>query len=196
MRILAISGSSRRDSFNTRLLQAAADCMTGSATVQWAPPLVTLPYFNEDGEASLLQDAAVATFINAVADSDALMIATPEYNQSIPGVLKNALDWLSRAGPGVGLEHTPVAVMGATVGPWGTRLAQAHLRHVLGVIGMTLVGGPLYLAHAESRHEASGQQWDEPLQMQLKRWSDEFLQAASRFHRSRDPGYGPLGQAS
>ncbi|WP_170185833.1 NADPH-dependent FMN reductase [Pseudoxanthomonas dokdonensis] len=180
MRILAVSGSSRHDSFNSRLLQAAANCIDENAEVQQAPALASLPHFNEDEEPAMLQSASVRAWIDAVTSSDALMIATPEYNQSIPGMLKNALDWLSRTPQTRQLEGKPVALMGATVGPWGTRLAQAHLRHVLGVIGMQVVGRPLYLAHAGSRHDADSGQWDAPLQAQVAQWSADLLTAIAR----------------
>lgn len=178
MKLLALSGSTRRDSWNTRLLHAAAAAAPARAEVAWAPDLSALPHFGEDLEAQAFASGPVAAFVAAVHAADALLVATPEYNQSIPGTLKNALDWLSRGADADRLAGKPVAVAGATVGPWGTRLAQAHLRHVLGVIGLRVVGPSLFVAGAASRWDAEAGRWDAALQARLQAWMDATVAAA------------------
>jgi chromate reductase len=125
--ILGIAGSLRAGSFNRRLLELAGVAIGD----------IALPLFDEDRE----QDpgAAVISLRTRVRAADALLIATPEYNRSIPGVLKNAIDWLSRDDT---LAGKPVAVIGATTGPWGTRLAQSHLREVLAACEARVVPTP------------------------------------------------------
>ncbi len=174
MRWITLCGSTRRHSFNARLLQAAAAAAPEGVAIVHAPALDTLPHFSEDLEPDARQAGPVAALADAVRGGDGLLVATPEYNQSIPGVLKNALDWLSRH-PGQSLlEGRRAALMGATVGPWGTRVAQAHLRHVLGVAGVAVFPRPLLVA-AAARHwlpgggDASGA-WDTGLQARLGAW--------------------------
>ena len=166
MRILALSGSCRADSWNARLLRAAGHLAPANMEIVPAIAIDRLPHFNEDAEKGRFATGVVADFCRAMACSDALLIATPEYNQSLPGVLKNALDWLSRSDPDP-LQGKPVAVIGATVGPWGTRLAQAHLRHVLHVLGMRIVGAPLYLASASEQLDGNGD-WQPQVQAKLR----------------------------
>lgn len=189
MQILVISGSARGDSWNTRLLQSILSHAPPDVEVCWAPALDTLPHFNEDIEAETCLHGSVRALVAAVTACHAVVISTPEYNQSIPGVLKNALDWLSRRADDAGLIGKPVAITGATVGPWGTRLAQAHLRHVLGVMGLRLVGRPLYVAHAARRYDIEESKWESELEAQFPLWMDGLiadvapsLQAPARTH--------------
>ena len=130
-RVLALGGSLRPDSYNLSLLEAAAGLAPDGLSIDVYAGLGSIPLFNEDLERPGLLPPGVADLRRAVARSDALLIATPEYNQSIPGVLKNTIDWLSRSEPREGLSGLPVAITGATTGPWGTRLAQSELRHTL-----------------------------------------------------------------
>lgn len=131
-RVLAIAGSLRRDSWNLRLLEAAARCAPDGMTVSVYYGLASIPMFNEDLEHDTDGGPdAVRRLRREVASADGLLVATPEYNQSMPGVLKNAIDWLSRAAPDEVLAGKPVAVLGASVGRWGTRLAQHALRQTL-----------------------------------------------------------------
>jgi chromate reductase len=129
-RVLALSGSLRKASLNTTLLRAAEEAAPPGTKVTLFDALEAVPLFNEDLESGTVPPA-VKHLRDAVGRADGLLISTPEYNHSIPGVLKNALDWLSRSTPSRVLAGKPVAVMGATVGTWGTRLAQAALRQVL-----------------------------------------------------------------
>jgi chromate reductase len=128
-RVLAIPGSLRRASYNRSLIAAAASLTPPHMSLTVYEALDTIPVFNEDLENP--PPTGVARLREAVASSDGLLIATPEYNQSLPGVVKNLIDWLSRSGGPEGLVGKPVAVTGVTTGPWGTRLAQIQLRQVL-----------------------------------------------------------------
>lgn len=129
LRILAIPGSLRQSSYNRSLLEAAAELTPRGMSMSVYESLDSVPVFNEDLEQP--PPPGVARLREALASSDGLLIATPEYNQSLPGVVKNMIDWLSRSEEGAGLEGKPVAVTGVTTGPWGTRLAQSMLRQVL-----------------------------------------------------------------
>ncbi|MGN6740250.1 NADPH-dependent FMN reductase [Dyella sp.] len=168
-RVLCLPGSLRRDSWNRRLLLAAAAHAPNTLSLQLYDDLGDVPLFNEDIESGEL--AGVEALRSAVAAADALLIATPEYNQSLPGVLKNALDWLSLDGPqGEVLHGKPVAVTGASSGPWGTRLAQTALRQVLHACGALVMPTPtLFVASAESRLQADGTLADEALAASLRR---------------------------
>ena len=150
VRILGFSGSARLGSINSRLLESAASMADATvATVAWRVP--ALPLFSEDLEAHAFAAGEVADLVERVRQADALLLATPEYNHSFPALLKNALDWLSRPGAGGVLVGKPVAVIGASTGRWGTRLAQAALRQVLLACEMRLVGrAPLYVAGASA----------------------------------------------
>ena len=123
---LGIAGSLRRGSYNRGLIRAAVDLApAGTAVIPY--DLADLPMFNADVEAEG-DPAAVAAFKRAIGEADALLIATPEYNHCVPGVLKNAIDWASRPAGRSVLTGKPVAIMGASTGGGGTARAQAHLR--------------------------------------------------------------------
>src|SRR5215471_13225844 len=134
MRILAISGSLRRGSHNTSLLRAVEELLPpGDELVLW-DGLREVPPYDEDAEADPAP-AAVASLRAAVAEADAVLISTPEYNASLPGALKNALDWASRPFATNPFRSKPVAVIGASGGMFGAVWAQAELRKVLGTMG-------------------------------------------------------------
>jgi chromate reductase len=126
MKILAISGSLRADSHNTNLLRSATEVTPAYADLVLWDGLKDVPPFDEDDEASA--PTAVVRMRAAVADADAILFATPEYNSSIPGQLKNAIDWLSRPSMTAALRNKPVAVVGASTGAFGAVWAQAELR--------------------------------------------------------------------
>ena len=158
-RILAIAGSLRRSSWNLRLLQAAAACAPPAMSVCVYRELGAIPMFNEDieQEAGGVPDV-VKRLWHEVSAADALLLATPEYNQSLPGVLKNAIDWLSRAVPEDVLAGKPVAIMGATSGRWGTRLAQQALRQTLHASECMIMPAPaLHISDAARLFDRSGQ---------------------------------------
>jgi chromate reductase len=155
LRILGLSGSLRRDSHNTALLRAAADLLPPGIELEVYDGMRELPPYDADldGEAA---DPAVARLREAIAQADGLVIATPEYNGSIPGVLKNALDWASRPFPDSALRGKPVAVIGASTGLFGAVWAQAETRKVLGVIGADVIDGELPVGQAASAFAADG----------------------------------------
>ena len=148
MRILGIAGSLRRGSHNRRLLRAAGDALPpGAALVEW-DGLAGLPAFDEDLEADPPQ--AVRAFLREIERADALLIATPEYNASVPGALKNALDWASRPYPDNVLRDKPVAVIGASTGLFGAVWAQAELRKALKASGARVLEQELPVGMADS----------------------------------------------
>ena len=132
MRILGIAGSLRRGSHNRRLLRTAAHLLpSGADLVEW-DGLADLPAFDEDLEND--PPAVVQAFLDEIEGADAVLIATPEYNASVPGALKNALDWASRPLATNAFRNKPVAVIGASIGLFGAVWAQAELRKVLAAI--------------------------------------------------------------
>jgi chromate reductase len=148
MRVLGISGSLRRGSFNGALLRAAAERLPAGAELVELERLGEVPPYDEDVEAAGIEPEAVRELREAIRAADAVLIATPEYNRSIPGQLKNALDWASRpAGKSV-LNGKPAAVLGASTGMFGAVWAQAELRKVLGAMGGRVVEEELPVAHA------------------------------------------------
>lgn len=157
-RIVALAGSLRRNSFNRRLIEAAAELAPPGLEVCVYADLASIPLFDEDLEQETDGGPeGVRHLRQEIAAADGLLIATPEYNQSIPGVLKNVLDWLSRAAPDEVLAGKPVAIIGATAGRWGTRLAQAALRQVLYATGSLVLPSPnLYAAGAERLFDPAG----------------------------------------
>lgn len=171
-RVLCLPGSLRRDSWNRHLLLAAAAHAPATLSLQLYEGLGTIPLFDEDiGQSRPCDLTGVTALRSAVAAADGLLIATPEYNQSLPGVLKNALDWLSLDSPqGEVLNQKPVAITGASTGPWGTRLAQTALRQVLHACGALVMPAPtLFVASAASRFRADGTLADEALAASLHR---------------------------
>ncbi len=167
--IVAFSGSLRAGSLNRRLITAAHRLAPPEIAVALFGELAGVPLFDEDLEA-IWPDGpgAVRTLRALVADADGLLIATPEYNQSIPGVMKNVVDWLSRPDDAGVLDGTPVAIMGATTGPWGTRYAQKELRHALTAAGAIVMPQPmLFVPHAESAFDGTGRLTDPVIERRI-----------------------------
>jgi len=138
MRVLGISGSLRHGSYNTALLREAADLLPAGVELELYEGLELLPPYNEDDDG---EDGPVEgrRLRDAIEGADALLIATPEYNGSIPGQLKNAVDWASRPAGAGPLRNKPVAVIGASTGMFGAVWAQAEARKVLSAIGARVV---------------------------------------------------------
>ena len=134
VRVLAISGSLRDASHNTRLLRVAARLAPPSAEVELFNGLKDVPPYDEDDDVDP-EPQPVARLRQAIAEADALLIATPEYNSSLPGQLKNALDWASRPFADNVLRNKPIAVIGASTGVFGAVWAQAEARKVLASTG-------------------------------------------------------------
>jgi chromate reductase, NAD(P)H dehydrogenase (quinone) len=148
MRVLGISGSLRSGSLNSALLRAAAGRLPAGAELVEFDRLADVPPYDEDveGEAT---PTVVEELRRAVRNADAVLIATPEYNHSIPGQLKNALDWVSRPAGKSALNGKPAAVVGASTGMFGAVWAQAELRKVLGAMGGRVVEAELPVGHAK-----------------------------------------------
>jgi chromate reductase, NAD(P)H dehydrogenase (quinone) len=178
MKVLAISGSLRRDSHNTNLLRSAAELAPADVELVLWDGLKDVPPFDEDDEASA--PAAVVRMRAAVAEADAVLFATPEYNSSIPGQLKNAIDWLSRPSRTAALRNKPVAVVGASMGAFGAVWAQAELRKVLAASGARVVEGDVAVGHAHERFDENGVLNDENLREQLGEVLETLVAAARR----------------
>jgi chromate reductase, NAD(P)H dehydrogenase (quinone) len=156
MRVLGISGSLRRDSHNTKLLRAAGEIVERQGgEFEVFDGLKAIPPYDEDDDVGN-GPAAVAALKEAIAGADALLFATPEYNSSIPGVLKNAVDWASRPIATNPLRNKPVAVIGASVGMFGAVWAQAELRKVLGATGARVAEVELAVGHAHEHLDHTG----------------------------------------
>jgi chromate reductase len=155
MRILGISGSLRRDSHNTRLLRAAASSLPPGVELELYEGLRELPPYDADRDLAPA-DPPVASLRDAIRAADGVLIATPEFNGSLPGVLKNALDWASRPFPENALRGKPVAVIGASTGLFGASWAQADARKVLGVIGADVIDGELPIGQADGAFGTDG----------------------------------------
>ena len=147
MRVLGISGSLRSGSLNSALLRAAAERLPAGAELVEFERLREVPPYDEDVELSATP-AVVEELRQAVREADAVLIATPEYNHSIPGQLKNALDWVSRPAGKSALNGKPAAAIGASTGMFGAVWAQAELRKVLGALGGRVVERELPVAGA------------------------------------------------
>jgi chromate reductase len=176
MKILGISGSLRRDSYNTSLLRAAAELLPDGVELEIWEGLKAVPPYDQDDDTDQAP-AAVAELRSAVADADAVLIATPEYNASVPGHLKNALDWVSRPVATNPLRNKPAAVVGATTGAFGAVWAQAELRKVLATIGARVQETEVACRHADTCF-ADGRLVDDGVRAQLGETVDELVAAA------------------
>jgi chromate reductase len=175
MEILGISGSLRRDSYNTALLRNAP------LRLELWDGLKEIPPYDEDDDVEPAPPA-VARMRAAVAGADAILFSTPEYNASVPGQLKNAIDWLSRPFATNVLRNKPVAVVGASTGAFGALWAQAELRKVLATAGARVVEGEVAVGHANERFDEHGVLTDPNLRDQLQEVADELLAAAGARH--------------
>jgi chromate reductase len=160
MRLLAISGSLRADSHNSRLLRIAAEEAPPGVEVDIYDGLASIPPYDGDLDVTP-PPAPVAELRQLIASADGLLFATPEYNSSIPGVLKNAIDWASRPRRLTPLAGKPAGVMGATTGHFGAVWAQAELRKVLGATGARVVDTELGVALADDAFDNEGELFDE-----------------------------------
>jgi chromate reductase len=177
-RILGLSGSLRRDPYNTRLLEAAAALLPEDVEFTRFEGLKAIPPYDEDDDVDPAPPA-VAGLRNAIAGTDSLLIATPEYNSSIPGHLKNALDWVSRPLMTNPLRFKPVAVCGASTGAFGAVWSQAELRKVLASMGARVVEAEVAVGHAPTRFDEHGQLVDEDVREQLAALVETLLAAVA-----------------
>jgi chromate reductase, NAD(P)H dehydrogenase (quinone) len=166
MRVLAISGSLRADSHNTALLRAAAELAPDGVQVELHDGLDLLPAFNEDLESGE-PGIAVSQLREAIAGADAVLFSTPEYNGTMPGHLKTAVDWASRPHQDSALWGKPVAVVGASVTDYGAIWAQDHLRKSLGLAGARVMDGDFPVSKAQERFDGDGELVDLELRERL-----------------------------
>ena len=154
MRILGISGSLRRDSYNTALLRHAGELFEAEgAQFDLYTGLRDIPPFDED---QVNAAETVERLRTGIAKAEGVFFVTPEYNSSIPGALKNALDWVSRPIATNTIRNKPVAVIGASTGGFGAVWSQAELRKVLGAMGARVVDGEVAVGHAMDRFDSKG----------------------------------------
>jgi chromate reductase len=166
MRILAVSGSLRESSFNTSLLRTALEAAPDGVELELWDGIGELPFYDEDLE----HDApdSVHRLRHDWAAADAILFATPEYNGSVPGGLKNAIDWASRPRLEAALRNKPVAVVGASTGQFGGLWAQQDLKRILGIAGARVVGTEIPVGRAHERFDAEGRLIDGEVFEQLR----------------------------
>ncbi len=170
MTIVGISGSLRKNSFNAGLLRAAAEALSSGTRLEILS-IRDIPLYDADVEEVSGVPAAVQQIKDRVASADGLLLATPEYNNSIPGVFKNAIDWMSRPAADISrvFADRPVALMGATPGMGGTTLAQSAWLPVLRTLQMRpWFGGRLLVSSARQAFDGQGNLLDEKIRGQLK----------------------------
>ncbi len=151
MRILAISGSLRRGSYSSGLLRASQELAPAGSEVELYEGMAGLPAYNEDLDVEGSAPEPVADLRGRIAAADALLLATPEYNGSLPGALKNALDWASRPHGSSALAGKPVAVIGSSPSPFGAAWAQESLRRVLAIAGSAVLERELTVGRVDER---------------------------------------------
>jgi len=182
MRILAVSGSLRESSFNTSLLRAALEAAPDGVELELWDGIGELPLYDEDLE----DDAPVSVqrLRDAWAAADAILFATPEYNGSVPGGLKNAIDWASRPKLEGVLRNKTVAVVGASTGQFGALWAQQDLKRILGIAGARVVGTEIPVSRAHERFDSEGRLLDgevfEQLRLHLTTLASEAVAAPER----------------
>jgi chromate reductase, NAD(P)H dehydrogenase (quinone) len=165
-KILGISGSLRRGSYNSRLLEAAAELLPEGVELELYDGLKEVPPYDEDDDVEPAPEP-VARLRETIAGADAVFIATPEYNSSVPGQLKNALDWASRPLMTNSVRFKPVAVAGASTGAFGAVWSQGELRKVLAAMGARVVEAEVAVGHAPTRFDDEGRLVDEDIREQL-----------------------------
>lgn len=179
--ILGIAGSLRKQSFNRGLLRAAQELTPEGARMDIFE-LDGLPGFNQDEEAN--PPAKVIDLKQQVRNADAILLVTPEYNYSVPGVLKNAIDWASRPYGDSAWNGKPVALMGATVGTLGTARAQYHLRQMFVFLNMYAVNQPeVMLSNAHKHFDEAGKLTDETAKKLVRQLLEELVSWTRRLQR-------------
>lgn len=180
LRVLGISGSLRKDSFNTALLRAAVEVAPEDVRFEIAD-LREIPLYDEDVRARGLP-TSVQRLRDQIAAADALLIVTPEYNFSVPGVLKNAIDWASRP-PSQPFAGKPLAIMGASSGLSGTMRAQYHLRQIAVFLDMHPINKPEVFVRSGAEKISNGKLTDEPTRLVVAEQLVALAAFARRFRR-------------
>ncbi len=179
-RLIGISGSLRKQSFNSSLLRAAAELLPNGAELR-IESIAEIGLYNGDEEAANGIPDPVAALKDAIAGADGLIISTPEYNNSIPGVLKNAVDWLSRPASDVPrvFGELPVAIMGASPGRFGTVLAQNAWLPILRALGTHHWSDRLLVAGASKAFDQDGRLIDDDVRQRLEKFLAKFIRFVS-----------------
>jgi chromate reductase len=184
--ILGIAGSLRQASYNRAALRAAAQLVPEGARLDTFD-LAGIPPFNQDEEANL--PSRVVELKRSIRAADAILLVTPEYNYSIPGVLKNAIDWASRPYGDNSWDGKPVAVMGASLGPLGTARAQYHLRQVFVFLNMHAVNKPeVMISNAAERFDEQGNLKDENTRKHIRKLLENLVEWAQQLDRGKRTG--------
>jgi chromate reductase len=184
IRILGIAGSLRRESYNRAALRAAAQLVPRDASLDIVE-LDGIPGFNQDDEKN--PPAKILELKNRIRKADAILIVTPEYNYSVPGVLKNAIDWVSRPYGDNAWTGKPVAIMGASIGTIGTARAQYHLRQMFVFLNMFPINQPeVMIGNAAERFDGEGNLTDETTKDHIRR----LLQSLVEWTRRLAPTHG------
>jgi NAD(P)H-dependent FMN reductase len=172
-KIAVVVGSIRRDSFNKQLAHAVVALAPPDFSFEFLD-IASLPLYSEDYDSDFPE--AARTFKQKISAADGLLFVTPEYNRSIPGVLKNALDWGSRPWGQCAWSNKPAGVLGTSLGATGTALAQAHLRNVLAYLDVPVMGQPeMFIKHDVSRIDASGTIVNEATRKYLQNFVDKYV---------------------
>lgn len=185
MRVLGVSGSLRAGSHNTRLLHAAADLLPAGTQLVVYGGLKALPPFDADDEAD--PPAAANAWREAVMSADALLFATPEYNHSVPGHLKNAVDWASRPSADPALGNVPAGVVGTSTGMFGAVWAQAELRKALAAAGARVVDRELPIPSAAEAFADDGALADADTALALRELLADLVAEAQARHDRAEP---------
>jgi chromate reductase len=178
VRVLAISGSLRRDSNNTALLRALREEAPAGVEIEIWDDLKEIPPYDGDDDV-VPGPPAVEAFRTLVRESDAVFFATPEYNSSIPGALKNALDWASRPLATNAFRNKPVAVIGSSAGAFGGVWAAAELRKVLAAMGARVTEVELAVGHAQEKFDDGGVLADDDVRTGLRESLETLLAEAA-----------------
>lgn len=173
LKIAVVVGSLRRDSFNKQLAHALVSLAPGDFSFEFLD-IGSLPLYSQDYDHDFPESARA--FKQKIVDANALLIVTPEYNRSIPGVLKNALDWGSRPWGHNVWGGKPGAIIGTSVGAIGTAIAQSHLRGVCAYLDIGLMNHPeMYIKHDEKRIDANGNIVAEDTRKYLQTFMDRYV---------------------
>jgi chromate reductase len=179
MKVLGISGSLRRDSYNTALLRAAAEVLPPPVELEIFEGLKAVEPYDADDDVGPGPEGA-RRLREAIDSADAILIATPEYNTSVPGQLKNALDWASRPVREGALSGKPAAVVGASTGTFGAVWSQAETRKVLGASGARVIDEELPVGHADAAFTDDGRLADAELRSRYEEILDELVSQAEQ----------------
>jgi len=173
MKILGIAGSIREGSYNRAMLRAAQSLVPEGATIETFD-IKGLPGFSQDDETN--PPAQVVELKQLIRDADAILFVTPEYNYSVPGVLKNAIDWASRPYGDSAWTRKPVAIMGASVGTLGTARAQYHLRQMFVFLNMFAVNQPeVMISQAHKHFDTEGNLIDDAAKKLIRQLLEELV---------------------